>query len=661
MLKGISESARNFQRAVGYMPDSGSLLAGDTREYRLGDLIAEGGEGKVYFVEQHDDLVAKIYKDLDLHRKEKLQLMISQSSRGLRKVCAWPVSILSDSTDQTVGFIMENLSGWQPLHNAYQIRTRLKKFPHHSYAFLVRAARNLATCVHHVHEEGYVIGDLNESNVFVNTKAMVKILDADSFQVAGPTRLYPCKVGKAELMPPELQGHSLEGLVRTPEHDRFSLAVLLFQTLVFGRHPFAGTVDHQQEFTLEACIEKGYYAYTRRRQIPLKPPPYLSLSWLPEEIRDLFERAFDPYTQQRPTAKEWYFALKSLEATLKTCPDNPSHQYWSAVPSCPWCELEDRWRIALFRPALSDPDQEYEVNEILAQIAAIPVPDYTTRDLVEFDYRGLDPARLGAVETFFGRATKNWGWFIFCFFQLVNVLFYNRQTSLVAIFVAAIVILAIFAAFYSRSELLVRTATKRLGSLAERWRAEADPSLFNEALQRYQELANTLRDVKGTFERRRQRYIEDLHADELDAYLSKSSIVIADAGPLGSEKLSYLFENGIKTAAQISRENLRRLPRLQEKKEQDALLQWRNTLEQKFWKSHNYKLTIHQERNLIVEVRKENDRAKQELEKAPSELEAIADRLRDKQAALTEEAEKYVSVLKQHGPRLLAIEGKKAS
>jgi DNA-binding helix-hairpin-helix protein with protein kinase domain len=643
------------------MPAAGSLLAGDTREYRLGELIAEGGEGKVFNVEHQDEFVAKIYKELDLYRKEKLQLMISRSNKGLRKVCAWPITPLCDSTEQTVGFIMENLSGWQPLHNAYQIRTRLKRFPHHSYAFLVRVARNLATCVHHVHEEGFVIGDLNESNVFVNGKAMAKILDADSFQVPGPTRLYACKVGKAELMPPELQGHSLEGLVRTPEHDRFSLAVLVFQTLVFGRHPFAGTVDHQQELTLEACIERGYYAYTRRRDTPVKPPPYLNLNWLPEEIRFLFEQAFDPHAEQRPTAKEWYFALKTLETGLKTCRDNPSHQYWNELGTCPWCDLEDRWKIALFRPALSDPDQEYEVQEILGKIAAIRVPDYSGHDLVQFDYKGLDPAKLGGLETFFGRATKNWGWFIFCFFQLVNVLWSNQQTSFVVIFIVAIVLLALFAAFYSRSEVMVRRATRRLGGLAERWRSEADPSLYTESLQKYYDLANSLRDVKGTFDQRRQEYIEDLHADELDAYLSKSSIMIADAGPLGSEKLSYLLENGIKTAAQISRENLRRLPRLQDKKEQDALLNWRKTLEQKFWKSHNYKLTIHQERNLIVEVRKENDRAKRELEKAPTELEEIAERLRDRQSELAVEAEKHVSVLRQHGPRLLAIEGKKAS
>jgi len=661
MLKGVSESARRQSRALSYIPDSGTLLAGSNREYRLDSLIAEGGEGRVFDVKGHEELVAKIYKEIDLGRKAKLQLMVSRGTRGLRKVCAWPLSPLSDSGDETVGFVMENLSGWEPLHNAYQIRSRLKLFPHHTYAFLVRSARNLATCVHHLHEEGLVIGDLNESNVFVNGKAMVKLIDADSFQIECPTAVYPCKVGKSELMPPELQGHSFEGVIRTPEHDRFSLAVLIFQTLVFGRHPFAGTTAHHHEFTLETCIENGYYAFTRRRAIPVNPPPNLSLDWLPQDLRDLFEQAFDPQCLGRPTAKDWYFALRSLENSLKTCADNPSHQYWAGVSRCPWCDLEDIWKIALFRPALSDPDQEYEVGEILARISAIPVPADSGKDVVGFDYKGLPPAKLGPWEAFFGRASKNWGWFIFAFFQIVNMLTNNHGTGFLISCVAVVVVLVGFGVFYSRSEGLVKKASKRLGGIAERWKQEADPMLYMDTLAQYEEIANSLRDIKTTYEKRRQQFIEKIHAPELDQYLAKYSILIADAGPTGSEKLSYLFDNGVKTAADITQEKFRVLPRILPNQEKQDLFAWRKSLEMQFWKSHNYKLTIHQERNLIVEMRKDNDRMREELEQAPGQLEELAERLRSRQEELSIEAKRYVEVLQQHGPKLLALEGKKAT
>lgn len=661
MLKGVSESARRHTQAFAYVPDTGTLLAGGNSEYRLGSLIAEGGEGKVYEIKGNGDLVAKVYKEYDLGRKEKLQLMARVTTRGLRKVCAWPLSPLSNSTDETVGFVMESLVGWQPLHNAYQIRSRLKLFPHHSYAFLARTARNLSTCVHHLHEADIVIGDLNESNVLVNGKAMVKLIDADSFQIAGPTALHPCKVGKAELMPPELQGHSLEGMLRTPEHDRFALAVLVFQTLVFGRHPFAGTVAEHVDLPLETCIARGYYAYTRRRETPVKPPPHLDLDWLPEHIRDLFEVAFDPATQQRPTAKEWYFALKELETSLRTCSENPSHQYWSGLRHCPWCDLEDRWKIALFRPALIDPEQEYEVAEILARLSAIQVPADTGRDIVDFDYKTMPPAKLGGFETFFGRLSKNWGWFIFCFFQIINLVNGPGRIAFTVVFAASIFVLCIFGAFFGRSEVLVRRATRRLGGLAEIWKREADPSLYLDEVMRYQQLANDLRDAKARFERKRQAYIEQLHAGELNHFLAKYKIQSANAGTIGQDRFAQLEQGGVKTAADISLQKFRSLPRVLPVHEQNDLLAWRASLEAIFWRSHNYKLTIHQERTLIVEVRKENDRDRVVLEEAPQKLEELAERLRSRQEQLGRDAERYVSVLRQHGPKLLALEGSKAT
>ncbi|HVT13972.1 MAG TPA: hypothetical protein VHE55_17040 [Fimbriimonadaceae bacterium] len=652
MLKGVSESARRHTQAFSYVPDTDTLLAGGGTEYRLAELIAEGGEGKVFAVKGHGELVAKVYKGYDLGRKDKLQLMANSATRGLRRVCAWPLTPLSNSTDETVGFVMESLIGWQPLHNAYQIRSRLKLFPHHTYAFLARTARNLATCVHHLHEAGIVVGDLNESNVFVSGKAMVKLIDADSFQIAGPMALYPCKVGKAELMPPELQGHSLEGMVRTPEHDRFALAVLIFQTLVFGRHPFAGTVADHVDLPLETCIERGYYAYTRRRDTPVKPPRNLDLDWLPEEIRDLFEAAFDPATMQRPTAKEWYFALKHLETSLRTCSENPSHLYWNGLRHCPWCDLEDLWKIALFRPALIDPEQEYEVGEILTKLSAIPVPADAGHDTVDFDYKTLPPADLGGIETFFGRLAKNWAWFIFCFFQVVNLAQGSGQIGFTIAFSVLIIILLVFGLIFGRSEMLVRRATRRLGGIAETWKREADPGLYLDELVHYQRIANDLRDAKNRLERKRQAYIEQLHAGELHQFLKKYTIM--------SARLSQLEQGGVKSAADLTVEKLRALPRPIPAPEQEELIAWRRSLEEIFWKSHNYKLTIHQERTLIVELRKENDRDRVLLEEAPNKLEELAERLRDRQRELSVEANRYVDMLREHGPKLLALESRKA-
>lgn len=642
---------------LSYLPEKGTLLAGDKMSYRLGPLIAEGGEGKVFDVDGRVDVVAKIYKEADFSRAEKLKLMIDGSTRGLRKVAAWPLSTLVDSSGSTVGFVMESLVGWQPLHNVYQIRSRLKIFPHRSYQFLVRVARNLATCVHHVHESGLVIGDINESNVLVNGDAMVKIIDADSFQVPGPSCIHSCKVGKPELLPPELQGRSLEGFVRTPEHDRFSLAVLLFETLVFGRHPFAGVPVDDGEISLEQCIAHSFYAYTTRRSVALKPPRHLGISWLPTAIRELFERAFQPLTDDRPTAKEWYFALKDLENNLRTCRDNPSHAYWNELGSCPWCSLEDSMNLALFKPALIGPDEEVEVGEILSRISSLPASSSTDDEIVNFDYTKLEPVAASPLSLLGFRMNRNGGFYFWSLILLFNVI----RTARVAFLIVAIMVALALFLFALPAELLakrVRRASRRLDKLRETWNNEASNVIYEHRRLYFESLAHSLKDVKSEYDRERELFVRELHQKELLTYLQKFSILIANATSIGSERLSYLHDHGIETAADISADGFRNLPRIMSSTEKEELSNWRQSLESQFWKSRHYRLTVHQERQLILKVRKENERKKAELESAPNELSELRERLARRQTEISAAAAPLVHLLRTEGPKLLAMEGR---
>jgi len=54
-------------------------------------------------------------------------------------------------------------------------------------------------------------------------------------------RQFLCEVRISTHLPPELQGRPLHGIVRTVDHDSFGLAVIIFQLLFMGRHPFSGT------------------------------------------------------------------------------------------------------------------------------------------------------------------------------------------------------------------------------------------------------------------------------------------------------------------------------------------------------------------------------------------------------------------------------------
>jgi DNA-binding helix-hairpin-helix protein with protein kinase domain len=79
------------------------------------------------------------------------------------------------------------------------------------------------------------VGDLRESNLLVAPSGLVVLIDCDSFQVRDDEdgRVYHCRVGSGEYLPPELQaGVDFSRLeVDRLEADRFSLAVLVFRFL----------------------------------------------------------------------------------------------------------------------------------------------------------------------------------------------------------------------------------------------------------------------------------------------------------------------------------------------------------------------------------------------------------------------------------------------
>jgi DNA-binding helix-hairpin-helix protein with protein kinase domain len=68
----------------------------------------------------------------------------------------------------------------------------------------------------------------------------VSLIDCDSFQISSHGRYFLCEVGVPLYTPPELQEKEFKHVVRTPNHDNFGLAVLLFHLLFMGRRQIFG-------------------------------------------------------------------------------------------------------------------------------------------------------------------------------------------------------------------------------------------------------------------------------------------------------------------------------------------------------------------------------------------------------------------------------------
>ena len=314
----------------------------------LKSLIGSGGEANIYTVQINSELVAKVYHQPHGDYARKLAFMVANPpvdplAKEGRVSIAWATELVTD-LGLVVGFLMPKLdtSKAKPIFQYYNPSERRKESPTFSYVSLMRTARNLARAVRSVHSRGYVIGDVNESNVLVAEDAIVTLVDTDSFQVNDGTTVYRCTVGKPEYTPPELQGVSFRDVDRSVEHDLFGLGVLIYQLLMEGTHPFGGVFRGQGEAPeLKERIKAGHFPHGRRG-IPYNPMPLApSFQMLPVALQELFLLCFEQghgNSAARPTADVWSKALGVAEDGLVRCGVNGQHYYSGHLGVCPWCE-----------------------------------------------------------------------------------------------------------------------------------------------------------------------------------------------------------------------------------------------------------------------------------------------------------------------------------
>jgi DNA-binding helix-hairpin-helix protein with protein kinase domain len=253
---------------------------------------------------------------------------------------AWMTDLINDKNGRIVGYVMPKIRGGVPIHRLYNPAERRRKHIGFTWKHLHRVALNLASVVAAIHARGYVIGDLNESNILVHPNALVSLVDTDSFQVRNPDngKLFYCPVGKPEYLAPEIQGLPLSTKTRSIEQDNFALGVLLFLLLMEGSHPFRG---NGPPIELACRIRQGLFPYRLRGNASCQPPP-LSLPFqaLHPGIQQRFILCFveGQRTPCRPSAGDWVDTLQNAETALIRCTKNRYHFYAGTQQQCLWCQ-----------------------------------------------------------------------------------------------------------------------------------------------------------------------------------------------------------------------------------------------------------------------------------------------------------------------------------
>jgi DNA-binding helix-hairpin-helix protein with protein kinase domain len=182
----------------------------------------------------------------------------------------------------------------------------------HVVRYLVAIVKTLGQ----MHGMGVCLGDINLNNFLYNhITGTVVLIDCDSYQVEVEGHVHPCLVGTADMLPPEHPVESLGKVLRTPESDLFSLAILIFRCLMLGRHPY----DFVGGGTVVENLRHGHIPYGTGGAAPGQEgaipagPWYLIWSHLSFEIKTLLIRtlrdgAGDTTLRVRPS--EWLIALE---------------------------------------------------------------------------------------------------------------------------------------------------------------------------------------------------------------------------------------------------------------------------------------------------------------------------------------------------------------
>jgi DNA-binding helix-hairpin-helix protein with protein kinase domain len=255
---------------------------------------------------------------------------------------AWPVAELWRG-QQFAGFIMERIDFDRTMELDYLLthRQALREGFAVDVGKLVAVCFNLASVVNCLHQHQIAIVDLKPVNLKVYKQALyVAIMDCDGFQIRAPDFVSDAPQVTPEYLAPEFHGTTVP---RPQEQDRFALALIIFRLLNYGIHPYTGLAERSMSYPAELAqrIPQGLYPYGKQPHRQVHPAPASMHHCLPDDLRDLFDRAFQAGSSARAPAWQWASVLgdyaRREHQRLVSCAQG--HLHFRDLP-CASCERQ---------------------------------------------------------------------------------------------------------------------------------------------------------------------------------------------------------------------------------------------------------------------------------------------------------------------------------
>lgn len=279
---------------------------------KLASVLAKGGEGSVYPLQERGEVLVKLYhpevlKKLQPSLQQKIGAMLQHKPQNT-DLLSWPAANIFNQQGDWVGYAMRRKQGLKLQFLAHALLYK-KHFPHFNRRDIVQVLLSLIAQVKQLHRQKIMIGDYNLNNFLCDPHSKtISLIDCDSYQCQLNGQFFPCPVGSPDLTPPEHQNKSFKEVVRNPQSEVFSLAIIMFKCLMLGRHPY----DMVNGEDPVSNMNSGRFAYGVGNQGIPKGDWYNIWSHMPFQLKTLFittfsEGALNP--QVRPSLDKWHEVL----------------------------------------------------------------------------------------------------------------------------------------------------------------------------------------------------------------------------------------------------------------------------------------------------------------------------------------------------------------
>lgn len=309
------------------------------RRYRLGKVLGRGGQGVVVMTDL-PDIAVKLALHQESHRivdSRRDPLVAAYRSIRHLPLQKLPIALPKALLDRPyTGFVMPLLRHMLPLAEFNRCPDGTQQIQH--YVATGGARRRMlllskiAGVIAELHTRALVYGDINDRNIFVSADvghSEVWLIDADNLHYTKSKRLgiYTPGYGAPEV----IAGMSGVDILT----DRWAIAVLAFQLLLRGQHPFCGEAVEEAGWDDETPFEvrqdlayKGRYPYVMHptddsNRMNPKEVSFAEAVLTPG-LRRLFERCFVEGKDQpleRPSLLEWQEALLRAHDVHVVCRD----------------------------------------------------------------------------------------------------------------------------------------------------------------------------------------------------------------------------------------------------------------------------------------------------------------------------------------------------